>query len=80
MLECTPVGPVADGAPRVCDQTLEREVKGGKGGTGRKRPPTKPDPKDKQTQSASRGSRKRDWGAIEREVPVRPPEAKPTKR
>jgi hypothetical protein len=55
-------------------------MKGGKGGTGRKRPPAKPEPKDKNTQSASRGSRKRDWGAIEREVPVRPPDSKPTKR
>jgi hypothetical protein len=64
----------------VYARVRERSVKGGKGGTGRKRPPAKPEPKDKSTQSASRGSRKRDWGAIEREVPVRPPDSKPTKR
>lgn len=64
----------------VRDYRREHLVKGGKGGAGRKRPPTKPDPKDKNTQSASRGSRKRDWGANEREVPVRPPDSKPSKR
>jgi hypothetical protein len=56
-------------------------VKGGKNGTGRTRPATKVEPTSRKvTKSASRGSPKRDYGAIEREVPVRAPDSKPPKR
>jgi hypothetical protein len=52
-------------------------MKGGKGGTGRKRPtPARPDRlerlREQQRAGPSRGERKRDYGAIERDVPVQP--------
>jgi hypothetical protein len=56
-------------------------MKGGKTGAGRPRPKPKDEPTSRKvTKSASRGSPKRDYGAIEREVPVRAPDSKPPKR
>ena len=57
-------------------------MKGGKGGQGRKRAPAaKPTAVEKawekSRQGPKRGAPKRDWGAVEREVPRKPPADKP---
>ena len=53
---------------------MERIMKGGKGGTGRKRTPVRPveKPKGKQRDIVKKGAARKDWGAIPRDENTTP--------
>ena len=58
-------------------QSVERPVKGGKGGQGRKRSTTKTSEKVKPKPTVKRGAAKKDWGAIPKDSDERAENSKP---